>query len=134
MSIIGPCPVTASSTLTPRSVWNPAFNIFNGFTVTAGVWLINYSIRLNTSLPSTLTTYSTWIDNTTGNAGQYGMTLTSASTKCDTGTNSLFGSGSCVISTTVSKIINIFFYGEGTLSGTLSLSAGNNILTATRIA
>jgi len=96
--------------------------------------LINYSIRLNTSLPSTLTTYSTWIDNTTGNAGQYGMTLTSASIKCDTGTNSLFGSGSCVISTTVSKIINISFYGEGTLSGTLSLSAGNNILTATRIA
>ena len=102
----------------------------------AGVWLINYSCRINSSnASSTLTQYSMWVNGTTGQSGQYGMTHTAATIKCGTGNDSIFGTAVTVQTYTgSSNSINIAFFGTGTLSGTLTLRASNNILTATRIA
>jgi len=126
---------TANSGIATQTVWQPQFLIFNGLTLGSGVWLINYSCRLSTSGVSTLSQYSMWVNGTTGNDAQYGQSMTSASIQCGSGVGNLFGNGSTVQTYTgASNLVHIAFFGTGTLSGTLSLKAGNNILSATRLA
>jgi len=61
--------------------------------------------------------------------------MTSATIQCGPGNGNLFGNGSTVQTYTgASNAVNIAFFGTGTLTGTLSLRGGNNILSATRLA
>ena len=126
---------TANTGIATQTVWNPQFLIFNGLTLGSGVWLINYSCRLATSGVSLLSQYSMWVNGTTGQDAQYGQSMNANSIQCGSGNGNLFGNGSTVQTYTgASNAVNIAFFGTGTLTGTLSLKAGNNILTATRLA
>ena len=126
---------TANAGIATQTVWSPQFLIFNGLTLGSGVWLINYSCRLATSGVSTLSQYSMWVNGTTGQDAQYGQSMTANTIQCGSGNGNLFGNGSTVQTYTgASNAVNIAFFGTGTLTGTLSLKAGNNILTATRLA
>ena len=126
---------TANAGIATQTVWQPSFLIFNGLTLDSGVWLINYSCRLATSGVSLLSQYSMWVNGTTGQDAQYGQSMSTNSIQCGPGNGNLFGNGSTVQTYTgASNVVNIAFFGTGTLTGTLSLKAGNNILSATRLA
>jgi len=126
---------TASATLSAAAS-GVGFNVFTNLPVPAGVWMINYSVRLQTS-SATNSTISIYSFNGSGaqTQGQYGISLSTATYIANNGINSMFGTGSFVVSYTAATNLNIACFFVGTLVGTISMyPTASNLLSATRIA
>jgi hypothetical protein len=126
---------TASATLSAAAP-SVGFNVFTNLPVPAGVWMINYSVRLQTSSAtnSTISIYS-FNGNGSQTQGQYGISLSTATYIVNNGINSMFGTGSFVVSYTAATNLNIGCFFAGTLVGTISMyPTSSNLLSATRIA
>ena len=129
---------TVSSLLASRTGLSPQFVIFTDLSITAGTWLLTYTIRVktNNATNSTMSQYSSWfyLNGSNGNfPGQYGDSFTSAIKSMNNGVNSIFGTASTVYTTSATVNINVAFFGTGTLVGAMSISS-DSILSATRIA
>jgi hypothetical protein len=129
------------STATPSATLSAAapsvgFNVFTNLSVPAGVWMINYSVRLQTSSAtnSTISLYS-FTGSGAQTQGQCGISLLTATYIVNNGINSMFGTGSFVVSYTAATNLNIGCFFVGTLVGTISMyPTASNLLSATRIA
>ena len=133
--------VTNYTTLNPSlptgtAIVNAETELFTDLTLPIGVWLVSYSIRLETSstTASTIRSFSTWISYT-GNTTFPGQQGSSSNELIDSVVNSIFSSGSAVIALSSSATINVPIYIStgSTIVGNIVHYPGSNYIQYVRI-